>query len=447
MAHPRYASAGARLNFSLTQGLLGLIALSLTALVVLPLAHSSGSRLDAATAAQPVAASASASSSAPAPASSAAGWSLLASDIKPSKIGSVAPADPVADVVYGPAGPMSPLGIPVMVLQAYRQAAARLATEQPSCHLPWWLLAGIGHTESGHAEGGRLTADGTTRGRILGPRLNGGIKGDAVISDTDHGSYDGDTVYDRAVGPMQFIPSTWRNWGADGNGDGKKDPNNIFDATLAAGRYLCADNRNLSTLPGLTAAVLSYNNSQPYLQTVLAWGMAYRDGASSIQDSTLPVVVDVTKVRPPVSSRPPTHKINLSTPSSSTAAAGPSASASAPSSSSASSSGAGSSSPAASCSSSPSGSSETSASSQQASAGQSASGQAATASGQAASGQAASGQPATASGQAASGQPATAGSTAATSSATGSGQASTVGPATADGSASPSDSPSDCASK
>jgi membrane-bound lytic murein transglycosylase B len=430
VAHPRYASAGARLNFSLTQGLLGLIVLSLTALVLLPLAHPSGSRLDAATAARPLApdssGSASASSSAPAPASSAPGWSLLASDIRPSKIGSVPPADPITDVVYGPTGPMSPLGIPVMVLRAYHLAADRLAQEQPSCKLPWWLLAGIGHTESGHAEGGRLTADGTTRGLILGPRLNGGISGDAVITDTDHGLLDGDTVYDRAVGPMQFIPSTWANWGADGNGDGKKNPSNIFDATLAAARYLCADGRDLSTLPGLDAAVLSYNHSQPYLETVLAWGMAYRDGASSIQDSTLPVVVDVTKVRPPVSSRPPTHKINLSNPASSTATAKPSASASASSSSASSSSAAGSSSPTASCSSSPTGSAQTSATSEQASAGQSASSQAV--------------------GQSASGQAATAASTAG-SSTPGSAQASTAGPATADGSASPSDSPSDCASK
>jgi membrane-bound lytic murein transglycosylase B len=425
VAHPRYASAGARLNFSLTQGLLGLIVLSLTALVLLPLAHPSGSRLDAATAAQPLAANASASasvgSSAPAPASSAPGWSLLASDIRPSKIGSVPPADPITDVVYGPTGPMSPLGIPVMVLRAYHLAADRLAKEQPSCKLPWWLLAGIGHTESGHAEGGRLTVDGTTRGLILGPRLNGGIKGDAVITDTDHGLLDGDTGYDRAVGPMQFIPSTWARWAADGNGDGKKNPSNIFDATLAAAHYLCADGRDLSTLPGLDAAVLSYNHSQPYLETVLAWGMAYRDGASALQDSTLPVVGDVTKVRPPVSSRPPTHKINISTSASSTATAQPSASASASSSSASSSSGAASSSPAASCSSSPSGSAQTSASSEQASAGQSASGQAATAGSSAGSS-----------------TPGSAGASTA---------GSTAGPATADGSASPSGSPSDCASK
>jgi hypothetical protein len=196
------------------------------------------------------------------------------------------------------------LGIPLLALQAYHQAADRLATEQPSCRLPWWLLAGIGHTESGHAEGGRLFADGTTRGRILGPVLNGGIAGDAVVRDTDHGRLDGDRVYDRAVGPMQFIPSTWQRWGADGNGDGKRDPSNIFDATLAAARYLCADGRDLATAPGIEAAILSYNHSQPYLQNVLAWGHGYRDGAIPVPGQVAPVVVNVAGVRPPLTSRP-----------------------------------------------------------------------------------------------------------------------------------------------
>jgi hypothetical protein len=230
--------------------------------------------------------------------------------IRPSRFGKAPAGGTVAlpaveAVPIGPPGEVGALGIPLMVLRAYHLAADQLAAEQPSCKLPWWLLAGIGHTESGHAESGRLTADGTTRGRILGPRLNGGIPGDAIITDTDHGSLDGDIVYDRAVGPMQFIPSTWAHWRADGNADGKADPSNIFDATLAAAHYLCAGGRDLSTEAGLEAAVLSYNHSAPYLATVLAWGEAYRDGASAVPDSPLPVVSDVTKVRPPKSSRPP----------------------------------------------------------------------------------------------------------------------------------------------
>jgi len=238
------------------------------------------------------------------------------------------PGQAVNEGLFGPAGDIGQLGIPTMVLRAYLLAAADLAKEQPNCHLPWWILAGIGHTESGHAESGRLYADGTTRGRILGPVLDGHLPGNAVIHDTDHGLYDGDPVYDRAVGPMQFIPSTWLRWGADGNHDGKRDPNNVFDATLAAGRYLCAGGRNLATLPGLEAAVLAYNHSAAYLATVLAWGLAYRNGVSAVADLIAPVISDVTQVRPPLSARPPTPPKKITAPSaasSSSAAASSSA--------------------------------------------------------------------------------------------------------------------------
>ena len=227
-------------------------------------------------------------------------------EIRPSRIVKVSPntSDPAAVAApFGPPGAVGEMGIPLLVFEAYKHAEAVVQNEMPSCHLPWWLLAGIGHTESGHAESGRLYADGTTRGRILGPRLNGGIPGDAVIRDT--GVYDGDTVYDRAVGPMQFIPSTWRSWAVDGNGDKLADPNNVFDATLAAGHYLCAGGRNLARAADLKAAVLSYNHSMPYLETVLAWAIAYRDHGVITPNSPLPVVSDVTKVRPPLSSRPP----------------------------------------------------------------------------------------------------------------------------------------------
>lgn len=309
MSQPRYAPAGLfsrSKGFSFRGTLFSTIVLALAVLICLPVLPRSDRRAAAATAGQPATASV--------PQSDAS--SLIdQADIKPSTIRTGQPAAPARpklkvqpvsnDGLIGPAGETGELGIPAMVLTAYQRAAAELAKQQPSCHLPWWLLAGIGHTESGHAESGRLYADGTTRGRILGPVLNGGIAGDAVITDTDHGAYDGDTRYDRAVGPMQFIPSTWKNWGADGNADGKRDPNNIFDATLAAGRYLCADGRDLATPAGQKAAVLSYNHSQAYLDTVLAWGYAYRSGASALPDQTTPVVVDVTKVRPPLGSKPP----------------------------------------------------------------------------------------------------------------------------------------------
>ncbi|WP_407565452.1 lytic transglycosylase domain-containing protein [Streptomyces sp. 184] len=175
-------------------------------------------------------------------------------------------------------------GIPATVLAAYRQAERRLAVDDPGCGLPWQLLAAIGKVESGHARGGAVDADGTTLTPILGPVLDG--NGFANISDTDGGRYDGDTGYDRAVGPMQFIPSTWAGWAADGNGDGRTDPNNVHDATLAAGHYLCAGARDLTVAADLDRAILSYNYSRDYLNTVLAWLGFYRSGVHAVPDGS-----------------------------------------------------------------------------------------------------------------------------------------------------------------
>jgi hypothetical protein len=198
--------------------------------------------------------------------------------ITPGKPGK--PADLPSAIPQGPAG----AGIPATVLDAYKKAEAALARSHPGCHLPWELLAAIGKVESGQARGGAVDAKGTTVKPILGPRLNG--NGFANISDTDGGAYDGDATYDRAVGPMQFIPSTWANWSVDGNGDGRKDPNNVYDAALAAGRYLCADGRDLSVTADLHRAILGYNHSQEYLRTVLSWFEYYKKGTHEVPDGT-----------------------------------------------------------------------------------------------------------------------------------------------------------------
>ncbi|MFB6778087.1 lytic transglycosylase domain-containing protein [Streptomyces sp. NPDC056352] len=175
-------------------------------------------------------------------------------------------------------------GIPASVLAAYKKAERSLADTDAACRLPWQLLAAIGKVESGQARGGRVDANGTTFSPILGPVLNG--QGFAMIKDTDNGAYDGDSTHDRAVGPMQFIPSTWATWGQDGNGDGRKDPNNIYDAALAAGRYLCAGSRDLSVAADLDRAVLSYNHSNEYLRTVRSWFDYYRRGTHEVPDGS-----------------------------------------------------------------------------------------------------------------------------------------------------------------
>ncbi|MET9757574.1 lytic transglycosylase domain-containing protein [Streptomyces sp. NPDC006372] len=181
-------------------------------------------------------------------------------------------------------GTVAELGgaLPVSVFGAYRRAEKWLAREAPGCRLRWQLLAAIGQVESGQARGGRVTSDGTTVAPILGPRLDGVAF--ALVRDTDGGAHDGDTVYDRAVGPMQFIPSTWARWGADGNGDGRTDPNNVFDAALAAGRYLCAGGRDLSDPGQLDRAILGYNHSAAYLRTVRAWYAYFLEGHRVVPD-------------------------------------------------------------------------------------------------------------------------------------------------------------------
>ncbi|MEU0383828.1 lytic transglycosylase domain-containing protein [Streptomyces chartreusis] len=175
-------------------------------------------------------------------------------------------------------------GIPATVLDAYKKAEAALRDSKPGCNLPWQLLAAIGRVESGQARGGRVTADGTTISPILGPQLDG--NGFALIKDTDNGAYDGNSSYDQAVGPMQFIPSTWAWAGRDGNGDGKKDPNNVYDAALAAGHYLCRNNWDLSDQNDLDRAILSYNNSREYLNLVMRWLEYYRKGTHEVPDGT-----------------------------------------------------------------------------------------------------------------------------------------------------------------
>jgi hypothetical protein len=167
--------------------------------------------------------------------------------------------------------------VPARVLQAYVHAARVLAVERPGCHLPWQLLAAVGRIESDHAWLGEVNADGTTRRRITGPALDGG-PGLAAIHDTDHGRWDGDRVWDRAVGPMQFIPATWAVLARDGNGDRVADPNNVDDAALAAATYLCGYGRDLSRPDDLWQAVHGYNHSDAYVAVVLAWMRAYTSG-------------------------------------------------------------------------------------------------------------------------------------------------------------------------
>lgn len=160
----------------------------------------------------------------------------------------------------------------LVTLDAYRRAASNAPA---GCNINWTLLAGIGRVESRHGRyGGReVLPFGHVSEDIIGIPLNG-ENSTLEILDTDGGDLDGDLVYDRAVGPMQFIPTTWAAFSADGNGDGVIDPQNIYDSAAAAANYLCRSG-DLSDTETRRQAIRRYNNSEAYVTAVLGHQNSY----------------------------------------------------------------------------------------------------------------------------------------------------------------------------
>jgi hypothetical protein len=210
------------------------------------------------------------------------GTSLPAEAVKaPASVsvpGVIAPGVPAgsADSVVASA---STNGIPSAALAAYQRAAQVIDSADPSCNIDWTLIAAIGRVESDHGRygGNTLSSKGVSTPGIYGIPLDGS-NGTAKISDTDGAQLDDDPVFDRAVGPMQFIPSTWSVVGVDGDGDGVRNPQDIDDAALATAVYLCSGDEDLSTLSGQQAAVYRYNHSQQYVDLVLSIARAYGTG-------------------------------------------------------------------------------------------------------------------------------------------------------------------------
>jgi membrane-bound lytic murein transglycosylase B len=192
--------------------------------------------------------------------------------------GAIAPAVPdgAADAVVAGA---STSGIPSAALSAYQRAAQIINAADTTCNVPWELIAAIGRVESNHGQyaGNTLNSDGVSVPGVYGPELNG-KNGTQAIMDTDGGVLDHDTVYDLAVGPMQFIPSTWSAVKVDADGDGQRNPQDIDDASLAAGVYLCSGDDDLGTRAGQEASVFRYNHSKSYVALVLRIMEAYSQG-------------------------------------------------------------------------------------------------------------------------------------------------------------------------
>ena len=212
-------------------------------------------------------------------------------------------------------------GIPTAALTAYNRAEQVIAKADPSCNISWALIAAIGRVESDHGRfgGNVLNTDGKATPGIYGLPLDG-TNNTALITDTDEALYDRDATYDRAVGPMQFIPGTWDVVGVDGDSDGTRDPQDIDDASLATAVYLCAGDQDLSTLAGQRAAVFSYNHSDEYVALVLSIMESYLDGDYTPVADGLPTnqyipVADAPTTRPdkPRQNHKPRPKLRHST--------------------------------------------------------------------------------------------------------------------------------------
>jgi hypothetical protein len=119
-------------------------------------------------------------------------------------------------------------------LQLFQASAAKYCSA-----MSWTVLAAIGQIESGD-------------GRDVGPSTAG------------------------ALGPMQFLPSTWATWGIDGFGQtGTPDIMNPFDAVPSAARYLCAAGASSGTQAGLRQAIFAYNHADWYVNEVLGLAAQY----------------------------------------------------------------------------------------------------------------------------------------------------------------------------
>jgi uncharacterized membrane protein YgcG len=192
-------------------------------------------------------------------------------------------------------------GIPSAALAAYQRAETIINAADKSCNLTWQLIAAIGRVESNHgrANGNTLDDNGLATPGIYGIALNGANSTTEIV-DTDAGQYDNDTSYDRAVGPMQFIPSTWSVVGVDADGDGVRNPQDVDDAALGTAVYLCSGADDLGSDDGRRSAVFRYNHSQSYVDLVLAIMDAYLEGDfTSIPNGTV-MAGELTKAPPPL---------------------------------------------------------------------------------------------------------------------------------------------------
>lgn len=181
--------------------------------------------------------------------------------------------------------PPAVAGVDPTLLRAYVDAALGASDDFGGCELRWSILAGVARKESAHAAGRAVDP---SDGDVAPPPILGFRP---VGPDTDAGALDGDPAADWAVGPFRFTPATWaglaadgRPLGRDGNGDGRADPNNAFDAAASAAAVLCSRVPGDYSSPaegaaGLREALAAYHGSGPaasaYADEVAAYVAGY----------------------------------------------------------------------------------------------------------------------------------------------------------------------------
>ncbi|HEX6873854.1 MAG TPA: murein transglycosylase [Micromonosporaceae bacterium] len=173
--------------------------------------------------------------------------------------------------------------IPVVAVQAYGYAQLALAQTDPSCHLRWTTLAGIGQVESKHGQvdGAVLLPGGRSEPAIIGPVLDG-KSGRALVRDTDAGAFDGNPEYDRSMGPLRLLPSAWRSYAIDADADGVIDPYDLDDAALSLGRLLCSGDEDLDQAKGWNAALARYRAGTGYARSVFEAADGYGQGSRGV---------------------------------------------------------------------------------------------------------------------------------------------------------------------
>lgn len=155
----------------------------------------------------------------------------------------------------------------------------RMTQQAVGCAVPWWLLLGVSHIESGAGThgGAHIDDDWVVRPTIGGPPLDG--NGFALV-------FEGGSV-DYAEGPFQFIHASWRSFGLDASGDGVADIDNWLDAALGAANHLChsagGPGLDLSAEDVARRGIFGYNPSSAYVDDVWSSAVDYRVGATRFQ--------------------------------------------------------------------------------------------------------------------------------------------------------------------